>query len=900
MIPDRGASLRARIAWILAVLVLLTGAASAADVHVDASAGADANDGSSWASAVRTIGRAMVIARAAPGPERILVAAGTYRENVALDQVDMQLLGGYPTGGGTRDPVANVTIVDGGGLAPALLVSANGGLDVIDGITVDGFTFRNGKQIDRTGILGAGAGVFIEEAEVMLTNNVITANVTDADGRVGAGLYVYRALARASTITGNRFEANEARNGAGGAIAVVDVMDAATSPPIEISGNEIRNNRAVALPGVAPDVYAGVGGGIFSWKGKPRITNNLIVDNVAEAQADVAYSGQGGGLFVIDASPILTGNTISTNVARALGGEFGGSGGGMYAWWSTRTMAGSVPMVMNNNTITNNLAQGGTGNKQAAGGGVAIGIVGDTTPTMTDNVITGNVAKGGGSFSAEGGGVFVYMRETGPAYLTISGGEIRNNQAESGGGGLWLQGGRSRRLGVTNTIIADNEADYGSGLMLFGDGIARNVRVRGNRVYDPDGDQVSEIADNCKGLANGVQSDADGDRVGDACDDDDDGDGVLDATDPCPLVVGGSCAGDMDGDTVADATDNCPLVANPSQADATLDGTGDACEPAAFDALETNAGGVWVYGDAFLTNVEIVENVGQGLLIVGNPTDPAGENPASPTITNATIAANLAAGLITYLADGTNIRESIIARNVLSDGFDTERVGGVPSSPNVTCNDVYFYDGLASMPCNGSGNMDFTDGDTYFAAGALGSYYLGQTASGQANQFVGVDAGGVSASASDVSGLTTRTDGVADGGQVDIGFHYPRGSVVIPPDSLTSCVRVTDPAADLSLSLFGAPPGIASVRWYRGDLDTIRTAYSHATPFTGQAGTPECSSPPSAAVSDAAARGDGNNYYYLCVSVEAGVESSFGSTSAGVLRPAPGDDTGDAVTNGCP
>ncbi|HET6548030.1 MAG TPA: thrombospondin type 3 repeat-containing protein, partial [Solirubrobacter sp.] len=95
----------------------------------------------------------------------------------------------------------------------------------------------------------------------------------------------------------------------------------------------------------------------------------------------------------------------------------------------------------------------------------------------------------------------------------------------------------------------------------------------------PDGDQVSEIADNCKGLANGVQSDADGDRVGDACDDDDDGDGVLDATDPCPLVVGGSCAGDMDGDTVADATDNCPLVANAEQIDSDANGIGDACGP---------------------------------------------------------------------------------------------------------------------------------------------------------------------------------------------------------------------------------------------------------------------------------------------------------------------------------
>ena len=892
----------ARIAAILAALVLSSGAARAADVHVDATAGDDRNDGSSWALAVRSLGRAMVISRAAVGPERILVAAGTYRENVELDQVGTQLLGGHPTGGGTRDPAANPTIIDGGAIGPALFVSANGGNDVIEGITVDGFTFRNGKQLGRPDILGAGGGVFIEEAQVMLTNNVFTANVSDGVGLFGAGLYVYRYLARPSTITGNRFEGNEARNGAGGAIAILDFQDPQRSTPIELSGNEIRNNRAVSLPGVDPSAYSGAGGGIFAWKGKPRITNNLITGNVAETQNDVAYTGQGGGIFVIDSAPILTGNTISSNVVRALGGQFGGSGGGMYGWWSTFTRAGSVPLVMTGNTIANNRAEGGTGEKQAAGGGVALGIVGDSTPTLTDNVITGNVAVGGGRFSAQGGGVFVYMRETGPAYLTISGGEIRNNQAESGGGGLWLQGGRTRRLALADTIVADNEADYGSGLMLFGDGIARNVRIRGNRVYDPDGDQVSEISDNCKGLANGVQSDADGDTVGDACDDDDDDDGVADASDPCPLVAGASCAGDADGDTVGDATDNCPLVANLSQSDATLDGVGDACEPAAFDALETDAGGVWVYGDSTLTNVEIVDNVGQGLVIAGNPTDPAGENPASPTITNATISNNLAAGIITYLADGTTIKESIIARNVLSDGFDTERTGGggIPSSPNVRCDDVYFYDGISSMPCTGTGNMDFTDGDTYFAAGPLGQYYLAQAAAGQANQFVGVDAGAVSASASDVSGLTTRTDGVADSGNVDIGFHYPRSSVVIPPDSLTSSVRVTKPGSDLSLSLFGAPPGISTVRWYRGEIGALPVEYSHSTPFTGLPALPECGSAPSVPVSDAAARDDGNDWYYLAVVVEAGVESAFGSSSMGVPRPGPDDDTGDRVTNGCP
>jgi carboxypeptidase family protein/thrombospondin type 3 repeat protein len=49
---------------------------------------------------------------------------------------------------------------------------------------------------------------------------------------------------------------------------------------------------------------------------------------------------------------------------------------------------------------------------------------------------------------------------------------------------------------------------------------------------------------------------------------------------------------DDDGDGVPDTSDNCPLVANPGQGDIDNDGQGDACEPFAFPA-----GGVFAIGD---------------------------------------------------------------------------------------------------------------------------------------------------------------------------------------------------------------------------------------------------------------------------------------------------------------
>lgn len=218
-------------------------------------------------------------------------------------------------------------------------------------------------------------------------------------------------------------------------------------------------------------------------------------------------------------------------------------------------------------------------------------------------------------------------------------GSFRCGECKAGFTGDQTKGCQGTRLcanGLPNPCDASAECVVerdGSISCVCGVGWAGNGYVCGKDT-DIDGYPDSQLPcrdikckkDNCVFVPNSGQEDADGDGMGDACDDDADSDGIVNLDDNCWLVpnvdqkntdkdlhgdacdncvtadnptqkdtdqdgLGDECDDDIDGDGLRNIIDNCPRVPNPDQKDKDNDAVGDVCDscPDMFNPNQTDS-----------------------------------------------------------------------------------------------------------------------------------------------------------------------------------------------------------------------------------------------------------------------------------------------------------------------
>ncbi len=158
------------------------------------------------------------------------------------------------------------------------------------------------------------------------------------------------------------------------------------------------------------------------------------------------------------------------------------------------------------------------------------------------------------------------------------------------------------------------------------------ITPTGNGPTDTDGDGVDDATDNCVDVANADQTNTDGDAQGDACDADDDNDGVLDGDDACPLVAGAGADGcpEATGDRVdlfVDGTLVGTQAAAPAGGDFTI--SVDLADGAHTIRADWLQGGNVVATDSVSVTAETTQQTGPQVTITspadGSNVDPAAE-----------------------------------------------------------------------------------------------------------------------------------------------------------------------------------------------------------------------------------------------------------------------------------
>ena len=377
-----------------------------AAIYLDQQHGADANDGLSKTTAVKTIEKANELANAKNINDICLSSfyqvTGAETWDLGGKTLHRYGLGGYMielVGASASLTLSNIVIdgaectVDAAHAAEtdSIIKAANGGTIVLN----SGAILQNNKAAQ------FGSGILANNrVNITMEDGAIIRNNTNSNYELGGGILI----GNGSTFTMN-----------GG----------------EISGNTANGGGGVAIVGSTMVMHDGV------------ISNN----------STYRTSGQGSygaGVYVADYANSSGGDTLFT----ATPASFEMNGGKITGNKALDYGGGIVTFPQRSKKITININNGEiSGNKVTRGsGGAVAAFFGVTELNIKDGTLTENSAQN------YGGGVFLYDATN----VTISGGTLTGNSAQRFGGGVYLN--TDSAVTQTGGSIENNVAYTGGGV----------------------------------------------------------------------------------------------------------------------------------------------------------------------------------------------------------------------------------------------------------------------------------------------------------------------------------------------------------------------------------------------------------------------------------------------------
>lgn len=250
---------------------------------------------------------------------------------------------------------------------------------------------------------GGGAVALIKTP---CTFNMYGGEIADNSAKSGGGVYI--AAGCTMNLRGGTIRNNEATDKFGGGIRNLGTLN--------MTGGSIEGNTATERGG---GIYQEGAGSVGVYQAG-QIKDNTILGDI------------GGGLFITDGTAKLSGTVISGNKVPEMA-----TGAGVVA-------GGKATVTMSAGEISGHTAKNGAG----------VVVMGGSQWIMTGGTIKNNQAvcdsngKGG-----EGGGIYVAKN----SYLTISGGSISGNTAQTNAGGVVLYD--NSVLTMTQGRIEENTAE---------------------------------------------------------------------------------------------------------------------------------------------------------------------------------------------------------------------------------------------------------------------------------------------------------------------------------------------------------------------------------------------------------------------------------------------------------